>query len=230
MKYLSVFLLWTLTCPAVARQPEAKVAELDESLQTETNSLNSQYLLFAPKEAPAEKLPLVIYLHGAGGVGEDLRKIRGQAGAVWQGIHKFEKGPCLLVAPQCLKRGRDGGGWQPPQLNVLLEHLHATLPVDQKRIYLTGNSMGGYGCWAWGGHSPQHFAAIAPVSGGIGTRGPKDVTPDLDQWIANLATVPVYAFAGAKDKVVPPERSERAPPDGFAHHLGGIDGPPGHGI
>ncbi len=35
------------------------------------------------------------------------------------------------------------------------------------------------------------------------------MTPDLGQWAANLAKVPVYAFAGAKDKVVPAERSER---------------------
>ena len=62
--------------------------------------------------------------------------------------------------------------------------------------------MGGYGSWAWGGKSPERFAAIAPVVGGIGPGGPKDVTPNLDQWAANLATVPVYAFAGATDRVV----------------------------
>ena len=43
---------------------------------------------------------------------------------------------------------------------------------------------------------------------GIGPGGPKDVTKDLDQWAANLAKVPVFAFAGAKDRVVPAERSE----------------------
>ena len=69
--------------------------------------------------------------------------------------------------------------------------------------------MGGYGSWAWGGHSPEHFAAIAPVSGGIGPDGPKDVTPDIEKWAANLAKVPVYAFAGANDNVVPAERSQR---------------------
>ena len=69
--------------------------------------------------------------------------------------------------------------------------------------------MGGYGSWTWGGKSPQHFAAIAPVVGGTGPGGPKDVTPDLDKWAANLAKVPVYAFAGAEDKVVPADRSEQ---------------------
>ena len=79
----------------------------------------------------------------------------------------------------------------------------------RRRVYLTGNSMGGYGSWAWGGHSPKRLAAIAPVVGGIGPGGPKDVTPNLKNWAKNLAKVPVYAFAGGKDRVVPAERSER---------------------
>ena len=49
----------------------------------------------------------------------------------------------------------------------------------------------------------------APISGGIGRGGPKDVTKQLDQWGKKLAQVPVYAFVGGKDKVVPAERSER---------------------
>ena len=35
---------------------------------------------------------------------------------------------------------------------------------------------------AWGGLHPEHFAAIAPVSGGIGPGGLKDVTTDLNKW------------------------------------------------
>jgi len=91
---------------------------------------------------------------------------------------------------------------------MLLKDLSSSLNFDSKRIYLTGNSMGGYGSWAWGGKSPQHFAAIAPIVGGTGPGGPKDVTPDLKKWAANLAKVPVYAFAGGQDRVVPAERSE----------------------
>ncbi|MBK1876092.1 dienelactone hydrolase family protein [Pelagicoccus mobilis] len=69
--------------------------------------------------------------------------------------------------------------------------------------------MGGYGSWMLSTHNPEHFAAIVPIVGGIGHGGPQEVTPDLDQWASNLAKVPVYAFAGALDKVVPAERSER---------------------
>ena len=207
---LSVAVL-ALASSVVAQNDAPVIRTLDGQLQEKTLCLNPEYLVYLPKADLAAKLPLLIYLHGAGGVGNDINKIKGQSGSVWKGIMEFDKGPCIVVAPQCLRQMRTGerGTWFPDDLNVLLQRLKATLPIDHKRVYLTGNSMGGYGTWAWGAHSPHHFAAIAPISGGIGRGGPKDVTSNLDQWAANLVNVPVYAFAGAKDKVVPAERSER---------------------
>jgi predicted peptidase len=200
-----------LACSARAQGDGPTVGTLGGSLQKKTESLNSRYLVFLPDGKSKSSLPLLIFLHGAGGVGDDVRRIKGQPMRVWRGIKEFGKGPSIVVAPQCLRKTKEGqrGVWIPEDLNLLLQHLKATLPVDDKRIYLTGNSMGGYGAWVWGGHNPEHFAAIAPVVGGIGRGGPKNVTPDLETWAANLAQVPVHAFVGAKDKVVPAERSER---------------------
>jgi predicted peptidase len=199
-----------LLAPLRGQEKEPVIESLDAKLQERTTYLNPDFLLFSVDAKKDKKIPLVIYLHGAGGVGNEIGKIKGQVQRVVIGIRKFRKGPCLVVAPQCLRDTPKGRGtWTPADLNVFLEHLKATLPLDERRIYLTGNSMGGYGCWVWGGHSPKHFAAIAPVVGGIGRGGPKAVTDDLEEWATNLATVPVYAFAGAKDRVVPAERSER---------------------
>ena len=207
MNTVSIFLF--LASFVFAQDGTPAVEKLTEERAKKASSLNPQYLLFSPKGTPDSPLPLVIYLHGAGGVGDNIQKVRGQARQVVKGIEKFKKGPCFVVAPQASKRARENGGWVPEDLNILLEHLKAALPVDEKRIYLTGNSMGGYGSWIWGGHNPEQFAAVAPVSGGIGPGGPKDVSPEIDKWAANLANVPVFAFAGAKDRVVPAERSER---------------------
>jgi predicted peptidase len=209
MKTNLLMALFILASSAVAQGQIPVVGTIDEQLQKKTKSLNPQYLVFSPKENSEMALPLLIYLHGAGGVGDNVRKISGQVTPLWQGIEKFVKTPCIVVAPQCSMKVREGGGWISDDLNILLHHLKATLKVDAKRIYLTGNSMGGYGAWVWGGHNPELFAAIAPISGGIGPGGPKDVTPDLDKWAANLAKVPVHAYAGGKDKVVPAERSKR---------------------
>lgn len=207
-----ILLLSMLLLPAtLAAQDAAPVVhKLPPALQQKVQFLNPEYLVYAPIGSSNAKLPLLIFLHGAGGVGKDLQLITDRPTDIWKGIVKFGKGPCLVVAPQCLKAAKgERGIWTAEDLNLLLQHLKATLPVDERRIYLSGISMGGYGTWAWAARDPQHFAAIAPIVGGIGRAGPKDVTPDFDQWAVSLAKIPVYAFVGALDKTVPPERSER---------------------
>ena len=99
--------------------------------------------------------------------------------------------------------------WEPEDLELLFTELEKTVPFDKSRVYLIGYSMGGYGTWAWAAAFPQHFAAIAPHAGGLGRGGPMDVTHELDAWVKRLAPLPVWIFHGAKDAVVPPERSER---------------------
>ncbi len=204
---ISLLILGSLS--AQREQPEVRT--LDSKFSNKTKCLNSEYLLFPAKPKRDKNPALLIYLHGGGGVGDDVRRLQGQARALLEGINRFGKGPCHLVVPQCSRTRKAGGRgtWEASDLDLLLKGLNSSLKFDSKRIYLTGNSMGGYGSWTWGGKSPKHFAAIAPVVGGIGPGGPKDVTPDLHQWAANLAKVPVYAFAGANDRVVPAERSER---------------------
>jgi predicted peptidase len=211
MKIIMLLVAWfALVSSAIAQGDAPVVHKLDPALQQQTRFLNPEYLVFLPAGSTNAKLPLLIFLHGAGGVGDDINQIQGKPTAIWEGIQKFNKGPCVVVAPQCLKGSKEERGvWTPEDLNILLQHLKATLPVDERRIYLTGISMGGYGTWAWGARNPEHFAAIAPIVGGIGREGPKDVTPDFEQWAVNLAKIPVYAFVGALDKTVPPERSER---------------------
>ena len=190
---------------------EVRVQSFDGDRGSGLESLNAEYLVSVPELKDGETAPLVIYLHGSGGVGKKIEKIRGQVSQVIKGIEKFKKGPCIVVAPQATQKPKSGprAGWLASDLDLLMTDLKARFAVDPNRVYLTGNSMGGYGSWLWGGHSPAHFAAIAPVSGGLGPGGPKDVTPELEAWAKKLATVPVYAAVGGKDRVVPAERSER---------------------
>ena len=211
MKFDPYILTFLICGTLLSGQPYLpKTFQLSDQRSNRTLSINSEYLVFDLGTVAKGKSPVLIYLHGAGGGRPPLNRLGMQANALLKGIERFDKGPCFVVVPQCLPETKKGdrATWEQADLNLLLDDLLEEFPIDAKRVYLTGNSMGGYGCWVWGGHSPERLAAVAPVVGGIGPGGPKDVTPDLKNWAKNLAKVPVYAFAGGKDRVVPAERSE----------------------
>lgn len=160
------------------------------------------YLLHVPPEPPDEGaagFPLVLYLHGAGERGSDLSLVKRQ------GLSRLveERGdfPMVVASPQCPA----GGAWYrfPRLLLALLDELRERDDVDPARVYLTGNSMGGYGTWGLAARHPERFAAIAPICGG-GLR-----TDGLPDRLPALKSVPVWAFHGARDEVVPPAESQR---------------------
>lgn len=212
MKVIAIFSTLLLPSMLQAQHPlDTKIATLPAALAAKTRSFNPDYLVYSPKDVKeSAKLPLVIYLHGGGGVGRDINRIKGHTAQIVNYIQTKGKEPMIVVAPQCFSKTEGvRGTWLAADLNVWLKHLKATLPVDEDRIYLTGTSMGGYGTWMWAASNPEHFAAVAPLCGGLGQGGPKDITPDFDKWAKSLSTVPLWAFHGGKDTVVPTDRSER---------------------
>jgi predicted peptidase len=157
-------------------------------------NLHLDYLLYLPEDYGKEKSkewPLVLFLHGSGERGSDLNKvaIHGPAKLVANG----KQFPFILASPQCPADQR----WNAEELNALLDDIIAKYEVDSKRVYCTGLSMGGFGTWDLACTYPEKFAAIAPVCGGG--------EPFKTYMLKNI---PVWIFHGAKDNVVPPERSQ----------------------
>lgn len=153
------------------------------------------YLLYLPKgyHETEQEWPLMLFLHGAGERGNDLELVKkhGPAKLVEQG----KDFPFIIVSPQC-----PSGQWwteKTDALMALLDDIESKYAVDTSRVYLTGLSMGGFGTWTLACRHPERFAAIAPICGGG------------DWYLADrLKDVPVWAFHGAKDTVVPIALSE----------------------
>lgn len=162
-------------------------AKLDTQVRVQLN-----YLLYLPKDYGEQKSwPLFLFLHGSGERGEDLElvKTHGPPKLIAAG----KNFPFIVVSPQCPKNRR----WEPIELVALLDDLEAKYKVDADRIYVTGLSMGGFGTWRLAGYASDRLAAIAPICGG----GEKS-------WVKQFPHLPVWAFHGAKDTSVPPERSQ----------------------
>jgi predicted peptidase len=168
--------------------------------KTVTKRISLPYLLYLPpgfEQEADRKWPLVIFLHGAGERGSDLALVtrQGMARLVQQG-RDF---PFIMAAPQC-----------PPdctwdrkldELDCLLEEIIQKYPVQTEQIYLTGLSMGGYGTWHWAARHPRAFAALVPICGGA---MPLTGFPER---AAVLKEVPIWAFHGEDDQIVPVQRS-----------------------
>ena len=158
------------------------------------DSLQLNYLLFLPQGYnEKQKYPLIFFLHGASERGSDPDML------LLHGIPKVveEKPdfPFIAVSPQC-PLGKWWTNYEPSFFNGLLENVILTHSVDTDRLYLTGLSMGGYGCWHFAIACPDRFAAIVPICGG---GDPFEVCV--------LKEVPIWVFHGAKDSTVLPRES-----------------------
>ena len=175
------------------------------SLQADIQPIENSkldYLLHVPIEAeidPGRKWPAILFLHGHGESGDDISTVLDQGLPTY--IADKPDFPFIVIAPQC-----PWFTWWPElagSLKKLLEQCLATLPIDPQHLYLTGLSMGGFGSWYLGSKWPDKFAAVAPIcGGGYWFHG-------FPERVVEMKEIPVWAFHGAKDDVVPLGKSRQ---------------------
>ncbi len=160
---------------------------------------NRGYYIYKPGGYDDNELdyPLILFLHGSGQssdrtsaapAAEQLKFVlthgppRLIEAKSWKPTY-----PCLVVSPQ------SGGDWSAEYVHRILESLIENYRINTNRIYLTGLSMGGRGCWFYEGKMGEdsYAAAIVPIC----ARG--DLTT-----LENLVRTPIWAFHGEDDTVV----------------------------
>jgi predicted peptidase len=157
--------------------------------------VNLEYLLYLPANYDEnKKWPLIMFLHGAGERGSNIELVK------IHGIPKIVENddafPFIAISPQCPEKAF--WGMYNDVLFELLKEIENTYSVDKSRVYLTGLSMGGYGTWMLAIKNPEEFAAIVPICGGY---------DDPDE-VRKIKDIPVWAFHGAKDEVVPMKHTQ----------------------
>lgn len=160
-----------------------------------------------------EKLPLVIWLHGAGeGGGNNFTHIAANEGATAFVTDETQQifGEAYVLAPQ------SPDYWMPElklqdrviigknhtnELVELIKEYISSNNVDESRIYIGGASMGGYQVWETLAHSPELFAAAFPICAAYDV--PNEV---LDK----ASRVPTWIVHAKQDDTIPFSYSEKA--------------------
>jgi predicted peptidase len=167
---------------------------LDKTI--EYNGASVKYVVYVPKGYNPEKAhPAILFLHGSGEQGDDGKKQAevGLGSAIRLAEDKWNY---IVMFPQKPK----GKGWFMDHEKLILDIIEKTkkeYKVDEKRLYITGLSMGGFGTWSLIAKYPDMFAAAAPVCGG-GNAADAPKIKDL----------PIWNFHGDKDNAVPIKRSQ----------------------
>jgi predicted peptidase len=194
--------------PIEAFKKQSEGLEKKFEARTHKSDWVMPYRLFVPQATG--KVPLVLYLHGSGGLGDDNEKQLGLGNIfgtrIWLLPENQKHFPCYVVVPQTdrgwarydLSQPTQGGAKVLPGLGdgsrlalEIVDGLCREFTIDERRIYVTGQSMGGAGTWNVMTYRPQFFAAALICCGSVST----------EDGTGSIAT-PLWAFHGDSDKTV----------------------------
>ncbi len=192
---LAAVLAATATCDSSAKSDaEPTTGQTGHTFSGKvTKKVQGKYLLSLPEkynELKEDRWPLILFLHGSGERGTNLKLVKKHG--VPKEAEKQKNFPFIVLSPQCPKEK----WWSDIDVTLsvmaILDEVCKTYRVDTDRIYLTGLSMGGFGSWSLATQYPDRFAAMAVVCGGGNAYLAK-----------RLRDLPTKIFHGAKDPAVP---------------------------
>ncbi len=186
-----------LLLPSLTYAAEIMTGLIDRTF-TDADGTEAKYALFVPHDYKGDKpYPLILFLHGSGETGTDGKK------QTYVGLGPVlrmqEKAfPCFVLMPQSQERTWQADSKDAQRALAILDLVMKNYKIDDKRLYLTGLSMGGFGTWSLAAKYPDRWAAIVPVCGG----------GDPDQ-AKTFKDVPCWVFQGDADTAVTPDHSRK---------------------
>lgn len=171
-------------------------------------------ILFPENFNPAEKYPIVFFLHGSGERGNDNEKQLAHGGGLFLKDDVRKNFPAIIVFPQCpdndfwanINNAKDEsgkrkitfveGGEPTKAMHALVGMVKDFLKkpfVNKEQVYIGGLSMGGMGTFELLRRKRNTFAAAISICGGDNTNN-----------IKKYQKIPLWIFHGAKDDVVDP--------------------------
>ncbi|MEM8709483.1 MAG: protein kinase [Planctomycetota bacterium] len=164
------------------------------------------YTLYLPRSYGTSegRLPVLVYLQGAFGVGGEIEDIHhwGLARLVRDETDLSMERNRLLLDGFIIACPHSTGGQyhRAPEATVaILEHLEREYRADPDRVHLTGLSIGGHGCWGLASRLPGRFASIAPMGSRPFAVEDLSTLGSVAIWISHNETDSVVEIAGVRE-------------------------------
>ena len=224
MRVVKLRIAWIVALLAglMPQVASADTGFLDRSLTLKGKSY--AYQVYVPQGYTSEKKwPIIVYLHGNEHQGTDGMRQTNAPMAMAIREHR-DWFPAIVVFPQAQPDTR----WSDSEMqDLVLAELDQTISDfhgDERRLYLTGFSMGGSGTYRITFHHPDRFAAVLVVAGRVqpGPRyTPQEAQTDrqANAFVAEpdpfaalapvIKGVPIWIFQGDADQAVDVEQSRR---------------------
>lgn len=162
-----------------------------------------EYIIYQPSEiSKIKSVPLLFVLHGGSGTNEGMMRLTKNRFNELADIHKF-----YVVYPQGLEKGWNDGRNDLKQFSSenniddvgffkkLIYTLQSEYNTDDKKVFVTGISNGGFMSFRLGCELRNEISAIAPVTATI--------AEDALKYCRGKSTVSLALFNGTNDPIVP---------------------------
>jgi predicted peptidase len=190
--------LLVVTTLTTARADDATKTGFQTLTYKDSDGKEVKYVLFVPHDYKGDKpFPLILFLHGSGETYDGKNEGKQAKVGIGPAVEKQEKTfPAFVLMPQAQKRNWRADGEDAQRALDILKAVQKDYKIDDKRLYLTGLSMGGFGTWSMAAKYPDKWAAIVPICGGGNVK-------DAEK----IKDIPCWVFHGDADKAVAVDKS-----------------------
>lgn len=153
---------------------------------TSPATISPAYAVYLPRSfGRSGKLPLVIFLHGAGEIGQEYERLLSTPPMTVLADGRLSV-EAVIVEPQCLERS-----WSATDVLKFVEAICLKYALQPGQKLVIGYSMGASGACDILWRNPQTFSAAVLIAG-----------PRASQTAAGLARVPLWVFHGQMDRTI----------------------------